>query len=61
MTKPTVKAVNNIWGNWICFIGAKKVTTFGEEFDARQWLREMMESGEYILSAKSDIKLEELT
>ena len=49
-----VKIVLNIWGNWNCYIGAKNVTKFASEFDAREWLADTLATGKYKLSDKSE-------
>jgi|GEM_PF-4124458 len=57
MNKRKIKVMKNIWGNYVCFIGSARVIDFGVEWDARDWLSEQLESGEFVLSAKSDISM----
>lgn len=56
MKKQKIKAVRNIWGNYGCFVGAQRVETYGDEFDAQRWLNEKMETGQYEVSDKSELK-----
>lgn len=48
----TIKVLFNIWGNYCCFVGTERVKTFGNEFDAQQWLNEQYSTGNYKLSNK---------
>lgn len=52
-----VKVVRNIWGNFMCYVGAVVEDKKGEEFDAKEWLMDKVDAG-YPLSAKSEISAE---
>lgn len=58
MKKPTIKAMRNIWGNWNCYVGTRQVEKFDEEWDAQRWLNEQMATGNYTLSDKSELRVE---
>jgi hypothetical protein len=52
-----VKVTRNIWGSFNAFIGSERVDMFGSEFDANEWLSELLATGKYELSDKSDITM----
>ena len=54
MKKPTVKVVQNIWGNYVCFVGKERVTDYGVAFDAKCWLATKIIKDGCKVSAKSD-------
>lgn len=57
--KVTIKVVQNIWGNWACYIGRERVNTFGEQHVAQNWLNDKCREYPYVVSAKSDLEITE--
>lgn len=58
----TVKVVHTMYG-YKGYVGAVRAKEFGsdsETFDATQWLSEMLATGEYALSAKSTITMQDI-
>lgn len=56
MTKPTIRVVRNIWGNYVCYVGKERDRTTEEEFVAQQWLNDKMKEGAYKVSPTSELK-----
>lgn len=53
MDRPSISVRHNVWGNYLCFVGTKRVAMYGDKFDATYWLIEQMLNGSYKLSVSS--------
>ena len=56
MTKILVRANQNIWGNWIVYVGGKRFKELGESrFDTLMALSELLYDDKYKLAMATDI------
>ncbi|HEX8887101.1 MAG TPA: hypothetical protein VF797_21650 [Noviherbaspirillum sp.] len=55
-----IKARQNIWGNWIIYIGNERDACYADQFDAVLQLAGMLTLGKYHLSPKSEIRQESI-
>lgn len=50
-----IKAKQNIWGNWGIYHGSSRIDSFGERWNTVDHISDLLETGEYQLSPKSEI------
>jgi hypothetical protein len=53
----TVRVNQNIWGNYLCYVGSERRESYGQEHDAKVWLAARVLEG-HTVSAKSDFSAE---